>query len=625
LDFLHRCQDLSAQRLQRDLLLVRPLRHRDESDYGYLVRVSAANALAPPRRLWHALRGDLTHADLQALQIRLRLSDSGVQIEQMSFTEGASDVPTHWLPQNSLFGLTRADFLQQDMRWCAACLRSNCYIRREWRLKLCCACIEHACLLRDVCQACGARQRMERVDLARCACGARLDAGSQEEIPCALADLTAFITAAVFAPSSGVAANSSRAGDWLKLVRYLGAFSVEQPRPAKPGQLARLDDLATAAQHVHRAAQVLQDWPRGLRALLDQARSTGASSERLAASFGPIYAVLYRQLSAPCFQFLRDEFEAYLHDHWWGLLCRRNRSLKATTIESHPRLSIKQAAQRARTTTTTAEQCIQHTQLGLHEGRTAKGRQHRTVPASFVSTLSSTASNIVSLQMAAGMLALPAVRVRQLLSQGLLAFARSKPGRPHQVGTQWKIHVPALAAMNSLGQRAAVTAPRGAVPIRKLARDWHLNPAEFCALVQAVMTQSLDAWNDNAGSATLGNTLVNPAAARSLTAQVRRADEDTMSIEQAAHALEVKQQVAYQLVRNDFLNSVPDTVRGRRVRRVDVEHFRQEYVSLAELATACATSPKAWMMRAKIQPVCGPRVDGVRQYFYRRCEAPPAA
>jgi len=107
-------------------------------------------------------------------------------------------------------------------------------------------------------------------------------------------------------------------------------------------------------------------------------------------------------------------------------------------------------------------------------------------------------------------------------------------------------------------------------------------------------------------------------------AKVRRADDDTMSIDQAAHALEVKQQVAYQLARSDLLNSVPDT-HAARWSDAWTWAFRQKYVSRAELATACATSPEAGCNRAKIQLVCGPRVNSAQQYFYRRCEAPPAS
>lgn len=519
----------------------------------------------------------------------------------------------HWQPHNALFGLTRSDFLQRDMRWCPACLAEIPYLRREWRLKLCCVCVRHACVLRDTCRVCGLAQRMERVDIAKCPCGARLDAAIKEETAStALVDLTAFFTTAVFSASPV-------ARDWLKLVRYLGAFSEEQPRPRKPGQIAHLHDLKTATQHVDRAARLLRDWPRGLWSLLDRAREVGPSSDRLVQAFGPIYPVLYRHLAAPCFQFLRDEFETYLHGRWWGLLCRRNRSFQSATIEAHPRLSIKQAAQQARTTSAKAEQCIQQSQLDLHASRFANGKQRRTVPASFVSTLSATTSTFVTLRTAAETLALPTERVRQLLGQDIGLLTHTKPVI-HLAGAMWQIDAAALAELNLVGGPPRIGAAGHAIKFKKFARQWRLSGRDFCAFVHALQTRTLDA-SGSSRNTPLGEKLIDKSAAKLLMTTLRRSHEGWMSVDQAAQELHIKQQVAYQLVRAGLLSSASNATRGRKVQYEAVEQFRKDYVALAEIAKLRKESPKICLMRLHCKPICGPTIDGIRQYFYRRAEA----
>ena len=99
-----------------------------------------------------------------------------------------------------------------------------------------------------------------------------------------------------------------------------------------------------------------------------------------------------------------------------------------------------------------------------------------------------------------------------------------------------------------------------------------------------------------------------------------------MSLQEAGRRLGVKDQVLYQLVASNML--VVDLVlKGsnnvRRVSLASIEQFRSEFVSLAELASKEGTSATALLRRLKAAPVMGPRVDGGRQYFFRRLDVAP--
>lgn len=88
----------------------------------------------------------------------------------------------------------------------------------------------------------------------------------------------------------------------------------------------------------------------------------------------------------------------------------------------------------------------------------------------------------------------------------------------------------------------------------------------------------------------------------------------------AAKALGIKQQVAYDLVRFGILHSTAVGVLGQRVSAVDIERFQTTYVSLASLASGARRSPRALLAELSASPVCGPTINGARQYFYRRSE-----
>jgi hypothetical protein len=81
-----------------------------------------------------------------------------------------------------------------------------------------------------------------------------------------------------------------------------------------------------------------------------------------------------------------------------------------------------------------------------------------------------------------------------------------------------------------------------------------------------------------------------------------------------------KQQVAYALVHSGLINA---DLRQRPIQigREALESFQREYVSLAELAGTRRTSSRRMLLELEAVPVCGPGVDGCRQYFFRRLDA----
>lgn len=91
----------------------------------------------------------------------------------------------------------------------------------------------------------------------------------------------------------------------------------------------------------------------------------------------------------------------------------------------------------------------------------------------------------------------------------------------------------------------------------------------------------------------------------------------TLSVDQAAKILGVKQQVAYALVHSGLIPT-DRLQKPIQIGRDELETFQREYVSLAELARERRISSRRLLLELKVAPVSGPAIDGCRQYFFWR-------
>lgn len=101
---------------------------------------------------------------------------------------------------------------------------------------------------------------------------------------------------------------------------------------------------------------------------------------------------------------------------------------------------------------------------------------------------------------------------------------------------------------------------------------------------------------------------------------MRYTEGASISVDQAAKRLGLKQQVVYDLVRLGLLTTIQDHLPGRRVTQASLDEFQATYISLAEYAKSVKRAPRWLLQTLPMQPVSGPMIDGSRQYFFRRSD-----
>lgn len=293
----------------RYLLPLRPRPIQGEATVGFLMRVAKANGYEKLRLLQKAVR------TFEALCQGL-----GLSIAERNALWGP--YPNYWGVNTFSKGLSAADFNHRLIRWCPLCLRESSYLRGQWMLKTSCVCSRHSVWLQDRCPDCGARQQLERADFEQCTCGAWL----AEAQPIVIATKTLVgISQAIETSISGKAALAGfpplSVQEWLRLIRYLGQFS-ETFQPAKPGKIANLYQLEVASGLLLQVSWLLDPWPGHFHAVLQAIQRKSENPLSIRRTFGSMYRVLYTDLSEQCFQFLRNEFERYLHKNWLGVVCK---------------------------------------------------------------------------------------------------------------------------------------------------------------------------------------------------------------------------------------------------------------------------------------------------------------
>ncbi|WP_247596815.1 hypothetical protein [Hydrogenophaga sp. PAMC20947] len=325
---------------------------------------------------------------------------------------------------------------------------------------------------------------------------------------------------------------------------------------------------------------------------------------------------MYDALPESEFQFLRDAFEGYLHIHWWGLVCKRNRRLQPATVEIHPRLSLPQMAKAARVPPSVVRHMVQTELVPSSSAELLSGRHARSIHLSELPGIKTATDGAMTLERAARVLALPKCRVRELIEGDLLTPLVSR--KFNRGAAAWLISKSEVDRLHV----QAVQAPGNSksIPVRDILKYWRLRAHEGIALIAAVVDGYLYAEGDDQSPVPIGEANLNAARAKDWLLKHRAEARQDFSVDAAAKQLGVKQQVAYDLVRLGILRSTTVGALGHRVAAGDIEQFQATYISLARLAKEGRRSPRALLDELAASPVCGPSINGARQYFYRRSE-----
>jgi hypothetical protein len=582
---------------------VRPRPRPGEATIGYLTRVAAANGHASLGQLFSVLRS--------AGESRAERALNWLELDEEERALLKGPLPAAWAGGTLPLGVSVQDFNAICRRWCPLCLQDDGFIRWEWTLKMLCVCGRHGVWLHESCQGCGNLQRWGPSGIAECSCGSALARQPAAAAPRRVLQLSRSLLGD---PSDALASRALSSVEWHRFLLYMGQFS-DTSTPLRPGKVAELHSLPVASAQVETAAALLDDWPKAFNQVLHRLQLEAVRQPSLQLTFSPLYRVLYRELRDDCFGFLRVAFEAFIHENWWGTVCRRNRRLPQVSRATHPRFTVTQAAHAAGVPICIAKQLIQAELVGVESAALPSGRTQRTLHQAEVDRLRALASGSLPLRVVAELLCLPERRVRQMIGAGLMAPVVSRSG-PTPPGA-WAISRQVIAPLMALPSTADADE---AVEVRAALRYARLSDGEAVELLRHVVAGGFGNASHMGASRVLGLVRLRRADLDAWLREGRRGSDDGCSLDEAASLLGIKQQVAYDLARAGLLRVQTRASGVRRVTQAEIDCFKRDYVALAVVAASVGRSPVAVLRTTAAEPVCGPTIDGSKQYFFRRAD-----
>nr|WP_295829966.1 TniQ family protein [uncultured Azospirillum sp.] len=608
---------------------VRP--ERDESLLGLMVRTGAVNGFGSPDPVVHAYV--LSNHDLPALATSvsaipllsrlLALDESAIAVLSYAGPDGGSRLLGHPVHPHFISARRR--------KVCPRCLDESGYHRALWDMALMTICPDHRLRLVERCPACGSRLGWRVPSPCACRCGYDLRREPGVPVPVGeLAGAGALRRLFLTAPDAldGLAAEVG-VGGVLQLVYVFGGTELGVGYRAKP---ARFADKHPDRAHLLLDAgwRACAEWPGSFHRFLD------GLAERAVARHGR-YGAAKRYGGLPA---------------WLGSVADEPHgrvAWKAFTdhVAMRPDFSTRlRAVRRKRAEAALPDACVTLVEaartLGVafdtlrafvdRHGLVVTGSGGKGEPvllrAATVDRLRADLRELVDQDAAWRLLGIGkrtfvGLRGTDLLPPPASGLAADLLGR-----SAWRV-----ADLEAFLRRfeAAVRPAHGTgelVGLPTAARALGGLGMGAKAVLRAVLEGQLHPAALRPERRGLARMVFHKADAEALRDTLGAAARRTLSVDGAARALGIKQEVAYHWVRRGWLPTVkvPGTTaeRGGRITEEALVLFRREYVTAPDLrgTRGLGTSKKLALQLIDMgaRPVSGPSVDGGRQFLFRRAE-----
>lgn len=592
--------------------------HLGESLRGYLLRLTSANGYETTRWL----------ASLEP--VLMRITQEQVAIEAIERLTGFSDLEPFLL---SPFGsnMLPAHFRATTPRICPACLKERGYYDSVWEIGFACVCPHHGIMLVDACSRCHAPLTWSHLSVTCCSCGANIiDAGTT----LAGADLQYFnakIWAAAgrdvphFKSASLPDKELSRLslGQLCQFFLFFNAHengTISMMR-AKPTSVAA---TVTALEIVR---SVLSDWPQGFyqRLVKRVNKKEEFSGEGLQQVFGGLYIRLYRYLVGPEFSFIRDAFEEFLRDHWFGVISGTYRRVNRDKTRNDA-LNLRGAAKTLGIGRRIFRRIVGRGWVKGDVILRSSGRCRIMVSEKDTLRFRDQVGHRINGKQTRELLGISKNQFYMLVQEEFIQplLRAGEDG----CGSWWFDAGPIKRLLDKIKVAAPAREPCAEAISFREACQWHILSSEnFPLFFAAILNGTISVTGVKCNSEfNLASLYFLPESIAEFKAKLRIRPDGNFSIPEAAIRLGVKQEVAYHLVNAGLLASsfyASKKIAGRMVSESDIEAFEKEYISLAQLARSNGTSPRALKQKydaAAISASTGRDIDGCRQFFYRRAD-----
>lgn len=590
-----------------------PLRvepHHDESLIGFLARTASRNAIPNPYRIIRAYGIDASTLEAVAtkpvdLKAFAKLTGQpAATLERMAY------LPTQNKGRVNFLGhpIDREFVTVQHRRYCGRCLEEAPYHRALWDLSVVTLCPEHGVELLCHCPQCSRKVGWTVSGLTQCRCGATLTKADPQVGPEAELATVKYIIGRLTGSDSAPSLTGLAPGDELELIYVLGCYGLWDHRPRPISVLAKghlaLDILAVGMDAIRDLPASFDAW---CQTMVDR-NAGGGRRYGFGKAFGAFAEYTTDPMTNPA---IRDFLDTYLRD----FLTQNGIATRVESIGTSDFITLTEASSKLERYVVTVRDVLRRHNLIAVDDRAGSGAPI-LIAADLVESLAAELKDLRGKSALRRLLGCSRTGLETLLNAGWFDVAVGPAadlfGKPC-----WSSRA-ALKFIGEVVPPVTVKSARHTIPMAVAVSmdayshvDW--SPSAIKRLVKSRSRHVADIG--------LRGILLDRTKLRQLGAQTSK----WLTIPEMAVDLKVKQEVAYFLVRHGFLraHSRPG-VRGSFVSCHQVQAFSNEHFIPSRSGLDVGRYP-GWtteqLLAEGIEPVTGPKLDGSRQYIFRRADA----
>lgn len=493
------------------------------------------------------------------------------------------------------------DSRTSGMRYCPQCLRDHPIWRSDWRTSGQIYCQKHLDWLRDSCHVCGSLLALPRTRLLSCACQADLRAAPTLPLSPSLR-----VCAQLKHPPSD------------EVLAWLAAWSTHGPR-GRPLKKASITKPSERTKLLEAGADIVLDWPRAWHDAMRRHRSPieAGRVQRLCDAWPGLPLQIKRLGDAAWREKVWsavDGFSAASHTTSRPVVGRNPRLMQRPPTQRATARALGIGVLKLRSVIAQSEATKDDAGSQTPVRQTIAGRLRYVVSNDRAESLATALRAHISIRSAAALLGCRGRRVRALVADGVLCVEGDR-----LLCTEVEF------LRTRLLNKTLVAGQESPEEMQPLDRVWQMVvPAPFTsAFLDAVDSGEIRVFAST-HAATWHDVCVSTFDAKRWWASSQARKTKTMSLREAAVALGVKEQVAYELADRGLLETSTLRVGRRSARRVSaraIEAFNTAYVALGKLASAAGIHSHvalSWARSLGLEVVSGPAIDGARQYFVKR-------
>lgn len=496
------------------------------------------------------------------------------------------------------------------------------------------ACPSHKVLLQEHCPGCGTLVPWHRGTLFHCPCGADLRRSPIVLATPQLLGLASQLSAAFHLATRQSNMPQTRATGAFPLLAPLhlpqlcdllwlfGAYALHHPG-IKPQKIPNHGQMSVILPFLSMAMHILNDWPHHFHQLLDEyTHPVVGQTASLRVYLRQLHQALAKLLVHPDLQFLRQEFECYVHTRWQDKLI-----LQPELRDAHPIMNGTEAAKALKMSVRALHRLIAAGELKGCQTIGAHGKATWLVERASVELFSRQKHGLLTLTQVESLLRVTPKRIRLLTKHGLLkAVRKATDGAVNSRHWLFK-HADVNSFLEQLNHGNVSATPECAqlVSFWEITKRWMQGDEAFLAVVRALITGDLLVIGRTPANTGLRALLVSRESFRQWHHNYRLL-RGFFTIPEAANRIGMCKNLLYRLVEMELIVATQERYGYENklilgIREDELNRFTREYIWGRQLSQTLGVSEHSagrTMLTKGIRPVCAPS-QGVHSgyVFYR--------